>query len=87
MTFSRGGWQEARGGAIGGEGGRGHPQDYFVENVFEELDAEREFYYNSSTSTLYWVPPSGEHPSVFNGRILISYQETLISYQEFLISY
>jgi hypothetical protein len=33
MTFSRGGWQEARGGSIGGKGGRGHPQDYFVENV------------------------------------------------------
>ena len=38
MSFSRGGWQEARGGGIGGKGGRGHPQDYFVENVFEELD-------------------------------------------------
>eukprot|EP01052_Picozoa_sp_SAG31_P004801 SAG31_NODE_203_length_20490_cov_7.713256_14_plen_526_part_00 len=67
ILFSRGGWQEARGGSIGGRGGRGHQQDYFVENVPEELDAEREFYYNASTSTLYWIPrPSVNHPSESN---------------------
>eukprot|EP00051_Salpingoeca_urceolata_P029755 m.490929 g.490929 ORF g.490929 m.490929 type:complete len:941 (+) comp28859_c0_seq1:2-2824(+) len=56
FSFSEGGFQESRGGSIGGTGGRGLAQDYFVENVFEELDAPREFYYSSSDSELYWYP-------------------------------
>ena len=69
LAFSKGGWQEARGGTIGGRGGRGHPQDYFVENVLEELDAPREFYYNASTSTLFWMPPYGADPSTMSSLV------------------
>ena len=58
MKFSRGGWQEARGGGIGGNGGRGHPQDYFVENVFEELDAESEYFHDRASALLYFIPPA-----------------------------
>lgn len=56
ISFSRGGFQEARGGSIGGNGGRGLLQDFFVAGAFEELDAEREFYHDNETATLYWVP-------------------------------
>jgi hypothetical protein len=34
LHFSRGGWQDARGGNIGGAGGRGHAQDYFLGAQF-----------------------------------------------------
>jgi hypothetical protein len=112
MTFARGGWQEARGGGIGGKGGRGHPQDYFVENVrrccrcyccccccccccyccccsptfvnaggqvFEELDDEREFYFNRSTSTLFWRPSNGTAPTELrSGELVAPAVETLI---------
>eukprot|EP01044_Picomonas_judraskeda_P004339 COSAG03_NODE_380_length_8364_cov_20.212099_9_plen_413_part_00 len=79
MTFSRGGWQEARGGGIGGKGGRGHPQDYFVENVFEELDDEREYYFNRTTSTLFWRPPNGTSPTALReGELVAPAVETLL---------
>lgn len=32
---------------------------YFVENVFEELDARGEWYLNPSTGVLYLIPPDG----------------------------
>lgn len=63
ITFSKGGFQESRGGTIGGSGQRGEAQDYFVENVFEELDAAREWYYNPRTDELFWMPPDGVDPT------------------------
>jgi hypothetical protein len=66
-------------GGIGGKGGRGHPQDYFVENVFEELDDEREFYFNRSTSTLFWHPSNGTLPSDLKpGELIVPVVETLV---------
>ena len=32
---------------------------FFVENIFEELDADNEFFYDESTSTLYYYSSSG----------------------------
>jgi hypothetical protein len=32
ITFERGGFQEARGGSIGGTGSRGLKQDFYIEN-------------------------------------------------------
>ena len=58
IEFSRGGFQEARGGGIGGKGGRGIAQDFFVEGAFEELDGAREFYHNASSGMLYWAVPA-----------------------------
>ncbi|MGJ8640950.1 MAG: PDZ domain-containing protein [Opitutaceae bacterium] len=47
-----GGWQNNR--------KMGMHDDYrMVENIFEELDAEGEWYHNSNTSTLYYKPTSG----------------------------
>ena len=59
-----GGWQEARGGAIG-------PQytapefnnSYFVENIKEELDYEGEWFLDLDEGSLYLVPPGAGHPS------------------------
>eukprot|EP00971_Amphidinium_carterae_P261260 5182949-Amphidinium_carterae.1 len=45
FTFGRGGNQGARGENSGG--------DFFVENVFEELDYPGEFFFNESTQELY----------------------------------
>jgi len=46
-----GGWQNNRQMGM-------HPQDRFVENIFEELDAPGEWFYNAQTSTLYFYPPA-----------------------------
>ena len=46
FTFTNGGFQGARGEKEGG--------DWFIENVFEELDSENEFFYNRSTKTLFF---------------------------------
>jgi hypothetical protein len=47
-----GGWQNNR--------QMGMHKDYrMVENIFEELDAEGEWYHNAKTSTLYYMPVDG----------------------------
>jgi hypothetical protein len=44
-----------------------------------QLDAEREFYYNSSTKTLFWVPPAGMDPSALEpGDLIAPAVETLL---------
>ncbi len=45
FTFGKGGFQGARGDNAGG--------DFFIENVFEELDHPGEFYFDKSASRLY----------------------------------
>mmetsp|Transcript_11415 Transcript_11415/g.33840 ORF Transcript_11415/g.33840 Transcript_11415/m.33840 type:complete len:781 (-) Transcript_11415:85-2427(-) len=45
FTFGRGGNQGARGENTGG--------DFFVENVFEELDSPGEFFFNATTGDLF----------------------------------
>ncbi|MGA9450054.1 MAG: PDZ domain-containing protein [Verrucomicrobiia bacterium] len=47
-----GGWQNNRGGGP-------NPNIQFVENIFEELDAPREWFLNHKTHTLYYYPPAG----------------------------
>ncbi|SKC97119.1 Right handed beta helix region [Chitinophaga ginsengisegetis] len=36
-----------------------HEQHRFVENIFEELDAEKEWFYDKATQTLYYKPAAG----------------------------
>ncbi|MGJ8643195.1 MAG: right-handed parallel beta-helix repeat-containing protein [Luteolibacter sp.] len=45
-----GGWQNNRPSPP-------HPDIRFVENIFEELDAPREWFLNTETNTLYFFPP------------------------------
>jgi hypothetical protein len=53
----QGGWQENRAGGRGPVFRGGFHQQYlFVENVFEELDAPGEWYYDRKTRTLYLYP-------------------------------
>lgn len=47
-----GGWQNNRQMGL-------HPQYRFVENVLEELDAPREWYFDSAAHMLYYMPPAG----------------------------
>ena len=51
-VLKEGGWQNNRGGAV-------HRTIRFVENIFEELDAPREWFLNNATHTLYFYPPAG----------------------------
>ena len=45
-----GGWQNNRQMGM-------HPQHRYVENIFEELDAPGEWFYNTKTGSLYYYPP------------------------------
>ena len=47
-----GGWQNNRKSGM-------HADFRMVENIFEELDAEGEWYHNAKTSTLYYKPTAG----------------------------
>ena len=47
-----GGWQNNRPSAP-------HKDYRFVENIFEELDAPGEWFFNARTATLYFQPPAG----------------------------
>lgn len=46
-----GGWQNNRRGPM-------HPQHRFIENIFEELDHENEWFYDRDAEKLYFIPPS-----------------------------
>jgi hypothetical protein len=48
ITWSHGGFQEARGCLTG--------QEWYVENIFEELDAPGEWFYNETEQKLYLFP-------------------------------
>ncbi len=56
LTF-QGGWQENRGGGFDPFFRGGYHQEYlFVENIFEELDAPGEWYFDWENKTLYIIP-------------------------------
>ncbi len=57
--FSEGGWQAQRRerGVGGGKGGHGSP--FYIENIFEELDASFEWFHDPQTDMLYFKPPAG----------------------------
>lgn len=54
LNFSRGGFQGARGG--GGS-------EWFISNLPEELDSDREFWFNSSDQTLLYVASDSKPPT------------------------
>ena len=56
MVLGEGGWQtfEFMAGNSFGTSSR-----YFIDNVFEELDAPDEWYFDKQNLTLYYIPPQG----------------------------
>ena len=63
--FSDGGWQaQRRERGVGGKGG--HSSPFYIENIFEELDAQFEWYHDTETDTLYFKPPAGLELSKVN---------------------
>lgn len=66
ISWSKGGFQEARGDIAGAE--------WYVENIFEELDEAGEWYYDDEKNKLYYFP-NGSLPE----QVTISQFESLIS--------
>ena len=61
LLFAYGGWQEDRGCITGAE--------WYVENIFEELDAPGEWFYNETEQKLY-LYPNGTLPKEGIGTVL-----------------
>lgn len=57
LLLGEGGWQLQRSQGLGRARESGSP--IHVENILEELDAPGEWFLDTTTSTLYWLPPSG----------------------------
>jgi len=64
-----GGWMNNRGGNI-------HATYRMVENIFEELDAENEWFLDKDTRTLYFYPPAGINPTT--SEFVLASQDELI---------
>lgn len=57
IQFGEGGWQCQRRVGPGRTRGEGSP--YYIENLFEELDAPHEWYLDAEKQALYFYPPPG----------------------------
>ena len=59
IHLGEGGWQAQRRYGVGVKR-KGHPgSPFYIENIFEELDAPFEWYHDVETDTLYFKPPTG----------------------------
>ena len=74
IGWHKGGYQGARGNNKGAE--------WYVENVFEELDSPNEYFYNESTHVLYYyhnatgAPPASMHFEAAVNQTLVSLSGT-----------
>ncbi len=59
ITWSRGGFQEARGCDSG--------KEYYIDNIFEELDTPGEWFYDEKDMKLYLMPNSSTPPEIGYG--------------------
>jgi hypothetical protein len=57
LILGEGGWQLKN--ISESSTGIGEGSTFFVENVFEELDSEGEWYFDSRSGVLYWYPEAG----------------------------
>lgn len=79
ITWDHGGFQGAR-GAISDNGNAG---EWYVDNVFEELDSPNEYYYDSTTKLLYYfyngtgAPPSSHRLVASNLKTLFDVRGTM----------
>ena len=62
LTWTKGGFQEARGAGSGAE--------WYVDNIFEELDSPGEWYYDDDHMILYFVQNGTELPAEGVGAVL-----------------
>ncbi|MDF7806420.1 chitobiase/beta-hexosaminidase C-terminal domain-containing protein [Pontiellaceae bacterium B12219] len=60
IHFSEGGWQAQRRYGVGGKS-KGHSEGspFYIENIFEELDAPYEWFHDPEADMLYFKPPTG----------------------------
>ena len=79
FTFGNGGNQGARGADTGG--------DFFIQNVFEELDYPGEFFFNASTQTLYLnyndtttTTPGAGTPPPPSTTFVVPHKQTLVQF-------
>jgi len=70
FTFGRGGNQGARGHNIGG--------DFFIENVWEELDSPGEFFFDSSNGRLY-LYYNGSGPPPLDMEVVVPQLQVLLN--------
>lgn len=57
IHFGEGGWQAQRRNGVGVKS-EGHPgSPFYIENIFEELDAPFEWYHDVDRDTIYFKPP------------------------------
>lgn len=57
IHFGEGGWQAQRRYGVGKRGHEGSP--FYIENIFEELDAPFEWFHDPQADMLYFKPPAG----------------------------
>ena len=74
IMFSKGGFQGARGNNNGDE--------FYIENVMEELDSAAEFFYNKTTKMLYYFnngtgSPDDSKFEATNLKVLVNYTGTM----------
>ena len=62
LGLGEGGWQLLDKGGTGAATGIGEKSRFFIENIFEELDAPGEWYFDEGERCLYWMPESGIEP-------------------------
>ena len=74
IIFSKGGFQGARGNNNGDE--------FYIENVMEELDSGAEYFYNKTTKTLYYFNNQTGSPDSLtfeatNLKVIVNYTGTM----------
>jgi len=77
IDFAGGGLQCQR--RVGPGKGRGSSSPYYIENVFEELDAAHEWFLDSEKDVLYFYPPIGVDPA--KAQIEAAVAKRLISFR------
>ena len=73
ILFSKGGFQEARGGHI-------KNNQFYVENIKEELDAPSEWFYDTTDGALYFLPGHGENLTDPNLELIASQTKTVLQF-------
>jgi len=77
IFLGAGGWQCQR--RTGPGKGRGSASPYYIENIFEELDAPHEWFHDPENGLLYFCPPKGV--DIATARIEIATLKRLVEFR------